>query len=131
MRLRIAVSTFGDYLYMDMDEALSIVVPAFNEGDTFDVSLEHIARELDLLAVPYELVLIDDGSTDGTSASIARAMTSLGDRVLAFRHPENRGLAAALRTGFEHARNPFVAVLDADLSYAPSIVGGDAGGSSG
>jgi glycosyltransferase involved in cell wall biosynthesis len=106
-----------------LENALSIVVPAFNEGDEFEHSLKTIAGELDMLGLPYELVVVDDGSRDGTSAGIERAAAVLGERVVVVTHSENQGLAAALRTGFRHARHPNVAVLDADLSYAPSIVG--------
>ncbi|MGH7708828.1 MAG: glycosyltransferase family 2 protein [Vulcanimicrobiaceae bacterium] len=106
-----------------MVEAVSVVVPAFNEGDEFVVALERIAAYMDGLEVRYEIVVVDDGSTDSTAQSIARAQETLGSRLQVTTHDRNRGLSGALRTAFTAVKNPYVVVLDADLSYAPEIVG--------
>jgi glycosyltransferase involved in cell wall biosynthesis len=94
------------------DRCLSVIVPCFDEESTVARVVERILAERFVL----EVVVVDDGSSDGTAAALA----SITDpRVSVIRHPVNRGKGAALRTGFARARGPFVAVHDADLEYDP------------
>ncbi|MDX6670545.1 MAG: dolichol-phosphate hexosyltransferase [Solirubrobacteraceae bacterium] len=95
---------------------LSILMPVYNERPTFETALQ---RLLDTdLDTDYEVVVIDDGSTDGTRELLG------GDRwpdhVRFLQHDRNRGKGAALRTGIAQARGRITAVLDADLEYEPS-----------
>ncbi len=97
---------------------LSIVMPVFNEAATVEQALERV-REAGL--PEHELIVVDDGSTDGTDALLARRDWSAnGDRLI--RHPANRGKGAAVRTGIVHARGEWTAILDADLEYEPSDI---------
>ena len=91
---------------------LSVVMPAYNEISTIE---EVIAR---VLASPFtgELVVVDDGSTDGTRELLEK-VDHPDVRVLL--QPENQGKGAAIRRGFAEARLPFVIVQDADLEYDP------------
>ena len=94
---------------------LSIVIPCYNERATLRavidrVRLAPIAR--------MEIILVDDCSTDGTSALIDAEIAPLVARVL--RHPVNRGKGAALRTGFAAATGDIVLVQDADFEYDPA-----------
>jgi hypothetical protein len=93
---------------------LSIVMPAYNEIRT----IAHAIREV--LSVPFpcpfELIVVDDGSRDGTAELLA---TITDPRVVVECHPRNRGKGAALLTGFSLARGTHVVPFDADLEYTP------------
>jgi glycosyltransferase involved in cell wall biosynthesis len=93
---------------------LSVVIPVFNERGT----LEEILRRVRAVPIPKEIILVDDGSTDGTRDLLA-SMEGRDDLVICF-HEKNRGKGAAIRTGFEHARGDVVLVQDADLEYDPA-----------
>ncbi len=99
---------------------LSVVIPCFNELATVATVVERV------LASPWtsEIVLVDDGSTDGTRdvlATLAAPDDAVPVRVLL--HERNQGKGAALRTGFAAAAGPFVVVQDADLEYDPAEFG--------
>ncbi len=92
---------------------LSVVMPVFNEAGT----VEEIIRRV--LAVPLrtQLVVVDDCSTDGTSARLSALQAELGFTLL--RQPRNAGKGAALRRGFEAVQGDIVVIQDADLEYSP------------
>jgi SAM-dependent methyltransferase len=94
------------------DLCLSVIIPCYDEELTIGRVVERVLAEPFVL----EVVVVDDGSTDGSAAVLA-AITD--PRVRVVTHPVNRGKGAALRTGFARARGPFVAVQDADLEYDP------------
>jgi dolichol-phosphate mannosyltransferase len=96
--------------------SLSLVIPAYNEAAGIGRQVEEADRELARLASAYEVVVVDDGSTDGTADAVREA--ALGrPRVRLIRHGRNRGYGAALRTGFEAARHERVAFTDADCQF--------------
>ena len=96
---------------------LTVVLPAFGEAERIGSTVERVRRELGPLvgAGELEVVVVDDGSTDGTAAA-ARAAGA--DRVLA--QTTNRGKGAAVRAGVLVAKGRTVAFTDADLAYAPA-----------
>src|SRR3954463_13460742 len=92
---------------------LSLIVPAFNEAAT----LPGVLRRLESLAVSHEVVVVDDGSTDGTG-DVVEAYGE-GPDVRLIRHGINRGKGASLRTGFAVATGSILVVQDADMEYDP------------
>jgi glycosyltransferase involved in cell wall biosynthesis len=98
---------------------LSVVVPAFQEAGRIASTVKELASVLDdsLGSGTYEVIVVDDGSDDGT-ANAAEAADVDGVRVI--RLPVNRGKGAAVRAGALAANGAVIAFTDADLSYAPS-----------
>ena len=98
--------------------ALSVVMPAYNEEATLRRSVEAVLTRVPRLG---ELVLVNDGSRDGTAA-IADQLAKEYPRVRVIHQPRNMGKTAALRTGFAATRGGVVIVQDADLEYDPSEI---------
>ena len=95
---------------------LSVVVPVYNERGTVVEVLRRM-RAVELPAgIESEIIVVDDGSTDGTRDVLRQLHDSTVRVVL---HDTNRGKGAALRTGLEHATGEYVLVQDADLEYDP------------
>ena len=95
---------------------LSVVIPCFNEAERIQQCIDRVLEQ----PAVGEVIVIDDGSTDGTSL-ILNEITH--DRVIVRHHPENRGKGAAIRTGFELVSAPFVVIQDSDLEQDPSDYG--------
>jgi len=93
---------------------LSVIVPVFNERNTVAEVLRRMRRVE--LPVNLEIVVVDDGSTDGTTQILAALEDSTMQVV---RHPSNLGKGAAIRTGLAHGRGELVLIQDADLEYDP------------
>jgi dolichyl-phosphate beta-glucosyltransferase len=91
------------------DPDLSVVIPAYNEAERLPRSLARIVEFLRGWGGSYEVVVVDDGSTDGTAARVAES-------ALVIRHDENRGKGHAVRTGMLRARGRRRLMTDADLS---------------
>jgi len=92
---------------------ITVVVPAYNEARRIGPSLEKILAFLPAQFASSEVLLVDDGSTDGT-ADLVEA--GFGDHVRVLRQPQRRGKGAAVRAGILAARKPWVLFVDADLS---------------
>ncbi len=103
-----------------MQPDLTILMPVFNERATIEAAIAD-ALGAELPVATRQLVIIDDGSTDGTREWLAEA--ALPDGVELVLHPKNRGKGAAIRTGLEHAKGTYSAILDADLEYAAADLG--------
>jgi len=94
-----------------MLKELSIVVPAFNEADAIRPTVETLQKVISDAGIDAEIVVVDDGSTDGTGDAAEAA----GARVI--RQGENRGYGFALKTGIAETNSRFVAIIDADGTY--------------
>src|SRR3954453_6904326 len=93
----------------------AILMPVYNERATVERAIEEVL-EADL-PIPFELIVVDDGSTDGTSEVLrGRAWDS---RVTLLAHDRNAGKGAAVRTALRSASGEFAAIFDADLEYDP------------
>lgn len=104
-----------------MSELLSIVVPVFNEEATVGAVIERLLA-IDL-PVAREILIINDGSTDGTRA-VLDALPGAGDTLRIVHASANGGKGSAIRTGFEQARGTIVAIQDADLELDPAELAG-------
>jgi glycosyltransferase involved in cell wall biosynthesis len=96
--------------------SLSLVLPAYNEAAGIGAAIAEADEALAALAGPYEILIVDDGSSDGT-ADVARAAAQGRPHVRILRHAHNQGYGAALRTGFTAARYERVAFTDADCQF--------------
>ena len=92
-------------------DAVSVVIPAYNEEGTVRSVVAEIEKTLRQQSVTPEIIVVDDGSGDNTAQRAAEA----GARVL--RHRSNRGYGAALKTGIASARNDYIVIADADGTY--------------
>jgi glycosyltransferase involved in cell wall biosynthesis len=94
---------------------LSILMPVYNERERVERAIAEVLETE--LPVEFELVVVDDGSTDGTRDILRDG--NWDGRVRLFEHPENRGKGAAIRTALAQANGEYAAIFDADLEYDP------------
>src|SRR6201988_3020400 len=100
---------------------LSVIVPCLNEEANVPELVSRIGDVLKVGGIDGEVILVDDGSTDGTRAAIEAAHRER-PFVNGRRHAENRGIAAGWKTGVAAARGRLVCILDADLQYQPEDI---------
>ncbi|HEY0511859.1 MAG TPA: glycosyltransferase family 2 protein [Thermoanaerobaculia bacterium] len=105
-----------------MDVDVSIVVPLYNEEESVGALYDEVRAAADRLGRRWELLLVDDGSTDATAARL-REICDGDPRVRVVRFRRNYGQTAALQAGFDHARGQVVITLDGDLQNDPSDFG--------
>lgn len=96
------------------EKFLSVVMPVYNEKNTVLKIIEKVLK----LDIVKEIVVVDDGSTDGTRDVLKN--TKLDPRVKVILHEKNSGKGAALRTGFKATTGDIVTIQDADLEYDPN-----------
>lgn len=93
--------------------SLSVIIPVYNEVASLAEVVDRVAK----LSDSVDVLIVDDGSTDGTAECIARCIQRGGVRALS--HPENRGKGAAIRSALPHALGDIIVIQDADLEYDP------------
>src|ERR1700761_6193664 len=95
---------------------LSILMPVYNERERAEQAIRGVLATQ--LPTDFELIIVDDGSTDGTREILRNG--DWGERVRLIEHEHNQGKGAAIQTALREARGEFAAIFDADLEYDPS-----------
>ena len=108
-----AAGTIGD--------AVTIVIPVLNECDTLEPLYQRIVAALDPVGRPFEIILINDGSTDG-SGGVLDSLAEHDRRVKVIHLQKSYGQTAAMMAGFDHAQGAIVVTLDADLQNEPADI---------
>jgi glycosyltransferase involved in cell wall biosynthesis len=106
---------------MDQPPYLSLVIPAYNEQEVIPTLLSRVAAALQQVGRPFEVVIVDDGSSDATPRLLAEAMAQ-HPWLRVLRMAKNSGQSAAFDAGFKAARGEVVATIDADLQNDPEEI---------
>ena len=107
--------------YGEAEPTVSIVAPAFNEQESIEDFVIEVCRTFDASQQPYELICVDDGSTDQTSRVLSGLQARFGRlRLAAFER--NHGQSAALAAGVALARGRYIALTDSDLQNDPADI---------
>lgn len=93
---------------------VSIIIPVYNEVESIKPCIADLKMVMESLAYEYEIIVVDDGSSDQTVDAIQEASVQI------LKHPQNRGYGAALKTGIKYATGDIIAITDADGTYAAS-----------
>jgi len=95
---------------------ISIIIPAYNEEKAIASQIEAVKNVLNTHTITYELIVVDDGSSDDTAKQAKRSDVCL------IHHPENRGYGASLKTGISAAKNETIVIIDADVTYPAEAI---------
>ncbi|MDR0826867.1 MAG: undecaprenyl-phosphate 4-deoxy-4-formamido-L-arabinose transferase [Desulfovibrio sp.] len=106
----------------DPIRSLSVVIPAFNEEASLEELLERADKVCRSLHLDYEIIVVDDGSTDRTAEILDRAAQARGSRIVALLLNRNYGQHAAVMAGFSRAAGDLIITLDADLQNPPEEI---------
>ena len=98
---------------------LSIVIPAYNEGNTIHLILDKVASVELIDKIEKEVIIVNDCSTDHTEKAILNYINDSNLNIQYFKHPFNQGKGAALHTGISVATGEYLIIQDADLEYDP------------
>lgn len=95
---------------------VSVVIPAYNEENTIGVVIEETIQIMETLKIPYEIIVIDDGSTDKTKEVASKYKVTLVS------NGKNKGKGYALRKGLSHAQGEIIITIDSDGSHKPKEI---------
>lgn len=101
-----------------MSQKISIIVPIYNERENLDPFLKSLSETMDSTGEDYEVVLVDDGSTDGSSAHL-ETLPSKNPRIKLIQFRRNFGQTAAIAAGFDYADGDILVPMDADMQNDP------------
>ncbi len=99
-----------------MQEGFSLVIPLFNEEEIVGDAIREAFRVVRQLSAPFEVVVVNDGSTDKSDA-VLQSLREEFPELVVVNHEENRGYGAALKTGLRHAKHETIVISDADNTY--------------
>ncbi|CAO1349171.1 unnamed protein product [Diamesa hyperborea] len=101
----------------------SILLPTYNERDNLPIIVYLLVKTLDEQKINYEIIVIDDGSPDGT-LDVAKQLVGIygADKILLRPRASKLGLGTAYKHGIEHATGNFIILMDADLSHHPKFI---------
>lgn len=102
---------------------ISVIIPVYNEEDGLPTLFARLYPALDQLDTPYEVVFINDGSSDRSAALLREQYERRPDVTRAILLAANAGQHMAIMAGFEHARGQIIVTLDADLQNPPEEIG--------
>jgi glycosyltransferase involved in cell wall biosynthesis len=102
--------------------SVSLVIPMFNEEENIEHAIDCAVAALERCAGDYEIVVVNDASTD-RSAEIVTRLSAANPRIRLCQHEVNRKLGATLKTGYAAARKDLVVYMDADLPFDPEVIG--------
>lgn len=102
---------------------LSIIIPVYNEEQTISEVVERV-RAVDLGAIEKEIIIANDGSSDGTQLAIDSSLWAADPRIKTFQNPINVGKGGAVRLGLHYATGDIILIQDADLELDPEEYGG-------
>lgn len=111
----------GEGLPRELPPEISLVIPVYNEEENLPVLQGEIRQAMERTGRPYEVIYVDDGSTDGSPAVLG-GLAGQDRRVRVLRQRRNSGQSAALDAGFRFARGEIVVTLDADLQNDPADI---------
>ncbi|MBI2085068.1 MAG: glycosyltransferase family 2 protein [Candidatus Aenigmarchaeota archaeon] len=97
---------------------ISVTVPVYNEENDIENNLKILADYMEGYEKGYEIVVVDDGSSDNT-VSVVNKISSKNRKIRLVRHDKNLGVGAALITGLEHSKGDIIISIDSDLTYGP------------
>jgi glycosyltransferase involved in cell wall biosynthesis len=101
---------------MKKEVSLSVVLPAYNESENIEKTVTRVASYLKQTFKDYEIIVVNDGSVDGTPAIVEKLALS-NSRIILVNHPKNLGYGSALRAGFERASLDYVFLMDSDGQF--------------
>lgn len=96
--------------------AVTVVIPAYNEEETIGHVIEETTSIMDTMQVPYEIIVVDDGSTDKTGQIASTYKATV------LRNEKNRGKGYAMRKAFQHAQGDIIVTIDADGAHSPKEI---------
>lgn len=105
---------------MHVNGKISVIMPAFNESENIIKNLKEVVSTLSGLGYDYEVIVVDDGSDDGTDVQGLRVALEHPELVRIVRYDENQGKGNALIAGFAYAKGDVIVFLDADMDLHPS-----------
>ena len=101
---------------------LSVVIPLYKEEDNVERLVDELHAALETYPGEFELVLVDDGSTDRTRELLLESRSNRGDHIMVISHKRNLGQTQAMQTGLQAARGDVIAFMDGDLQNDPADI---------